>query len=45
MFIVDKTTKDDLYILISALRSGNNCKILSNDYLRQHFYTIGLSEN
>ena len=42
MFIVDKTTNDDLYILLAALKNGNECKILSNDYLRQHYYKIGL---
>ena len=39
-FLVDKTSNDDLFILLAAFRNGDNCKVLSNDYLRQHCHII-----
>lgn len=33
-------TQDDPYMILAALHSGQGCKILTNDYLRQHHYLL-----
>ena len=36
VYILEENSDDDLYILLAALLSGANCKILSEDYFRQY---------
>ena len=33
-------TQDDPYMLLAALHSGQGCRIVTNDYLRQHCYLL-----
>ena len=43
LFVLDANTEDDLFLLLAALHSGDQCQLLTNDYLRQHLYQIGNS--
>merc|ERR1712107_177456 len=40
LFQVERTSNDDLFLLLAAFDSGDNCKILTNDYMRQHCHII-----
>jgi len=35
-----KVTQDDPYMILAALHSGQGCRIVTNDYLRQHCYLL-----
>ncbi|CAK9833829.1 Mitochondrial ribonuclease P catalytic subunit [Anthophora retusa] len=43
-FFFENLSKDDPFILYAAFASGRNCKILSNDLMRQHKFAIGDTE-
>lgn len=38
-------SKDDIFLLYGAIYSGENAKIVSNDYMRQHKHAIGRKFN
>ena len=45
MVTLDYTSTDDLFTLTAALKSGDHCHVLSNDYYRQYYYIIGDPES
>ncbi|XP_031624091.1 mitochondrial ribonuclease P catalytic subunit-like [Contarinia nasturtii] len=40
VFFVDNKSVDDLFLLYAALQSGQHAHILSNDYMKQHKFSI-----
>jgi len=38
--ILDGLTQDDPYFIIAALHSGQDCKFITNDHLRQHLHLL-----